>query len=241
MITDTPNPLEISTDYPLESTRAHPPMLTPSYVFTRKRAPHRPLRVIPHTLTELSGPIYGHDSVQPLDNDLTKQGEGEPIGERIFVHGQVMDEDGRAIPNTLIEIWQANAAGRYIQALDSHPAPLDPNFYGAGRTVTADDGTYTFTTIKPGPYPIMGLNNYWRPAHIHLSLFGPSFLTRLVTQLYFEGDPLIQHDMIYSTAPESSREAMIAKFDMSATKSEWALAYRFDIVLRGQKNTHIEA
>ena len=152
-----------------------------------------------------------------------------------------MDEDGRAIPNTLIEIWQANAAGRYIHALDSHPAPLDPNFYGAGRTVTADDGTYTFTTIKPGPYPIMGLNNYWRPAHIHLSLFGPSFLTRLVTQLYFEGDPLIQHDMIYSTAPESSREAMIAKFDMSATKSEWALAYRFDIVLRGQKNTHIEA
>ena len=225
-------------DFPIESIEAHPPPLTPAYLFTRKRAPTHPLRVIPQTLTELYGPLFGQESVRPLDNDLTRQHLGEPLGERVIVHGKVMDEDARGVPDTLIEIWQANAAGRYIHVLDQHPAPIDPNFFGAGRTVTAADGSYSFTTIKPGPYPVMGLDNVWRPAHIHVSLFGRSFLSRLVTQIYFEGDPLLKYDTIYNTAPDYSKAALVAKLDMAATRSEWALAYRFDIVLRGRNAVH---
>jgi protocatechuate 3,4-dioxygenase beta subunit len=149
----------------------------------------------------------------------------------------VLDEDGRGIPDTMVEIWQANSAGRYRHEVDKHPAPLDPNFTGAGRFVTDADGGYRFVTIKPGPYPVVGLNNVWRASHIHLSLFGPSFLTRLVTQMYFPGDPLLESDTIYNTAPPNSRGTMVASLDWSETKSEWAIAYRFDIVLRGRRRT----
>ncbi len=238
-MSDTSHSL-LPTEFPIESVKAHPPYRTPDYVFTRNRAPIRPLRIIPQTFTELCGPIYGRESVGPFDSDLTRHHAGEPVGERIIINGHVMDEDGRGVPNTLIEIWQANAAGRYIHVIDQHPAPLDPNFSGAGRTVTGADGSYSFTTIKPGPYPVVGLNNVWRPSHIHLSLFGPSFLSRLVTQFYFEGDPLLKYDTIYNTAPDFSKTALIAKLDIAETKSEWALAYRFDIVLRGRSRGHFE-
>ena len=223
------------TDYPLESVRAHPPYLTERYVFTRKRAPLQPLHVIAPTQTELCGPSFGPDVVSPTDHDLTRQHAGEPIGERIIVNGRVIDEDGRGVPHTLVEIWQANAAGRYRHDVDAHDAPLDPNFTGAGRCITDAEGGYRFITIKPGPYPVLGLANVWRASHIHLSLFGPSFLTRLVTQMYFPGDPLLDRDTIYNTAPESARATMIASLDWSETRSEWAIAYRFDVVLRGRR------
>jgi len=219
--------------YPLESLAAHPDYLTASYVFTRKRAPLQSLQVVPQTLTELSGPSFDAACALPSDCDLTTQHDGEPIGERIIVLGRVVDEDGRGIPNTLIEIWQANAAGRYRHDVDKHSAPLDPNFTGAGRVFTDASGAYRFVTIKPGPYPVMGLDNVWRASHIHFSLFGPAFLTRVITQMYFPGDPLLESDTIYNTAPEHSRRTMVSAFEMRAARSEWALAYRFDIVLRG--------
>ena len=223
------------TLYPLESLKAHSPYLAPAYVSTRTRSPKRPLIVIPHTLSELTGPVYGHESVLDGDNDLTKGHAGEPLGERIVVTGRVVDEDGRPIPDTLIEIWQANAAGRYIHVVDQHPAPLDPNFTGAGRCVTDSDGRYRFTSIKPGAYPWKNHHNAWRPNHIHFSLFGPSFLTRLVTQMYFPGDPLIPLDPIANAVGDPAAvERMIAKFDLETTVPNWALGYRFDIVLRGR-------
>lgn len=230
----------VSSEYPARSVEAHPAYLTPDYVFTRKRAPTRPLRLIPQSATELYGPVYGQESVRPGDNDLTRQHEAEPVGERILVTGRVTDEDGRGVPNTLLEIWQANAAGRYIHKLDQHLAPLDPNFSGAGRTVTGADGSYSFITIVPGAYPVVGLHNVWRPRHIHVSLFGPSFVTRLVTQIYFEGDPLLKYDTIYNTAPDISKRSMVAQLDMGATQSEWGLTYRFDIVLRGRNGSYFE-
>ena len=152
-----------------------------------RRAPTKPLILLPHTLTEETGPVFGHDAVREGDNDLTRQHAGEPQGERIIVSGRVVDEDGRPVPRTLIEIWQTNAAGRYAHQRDQHPAPLDPNFTGAGRTLTDDDGSYRFVTIKPGAYPWRNHANAWRPAHIHFSLFGPAFATRLITQMYFPG------------------------------------------------------
>jgi protocatechuate 3,4-dioxygenase beta subunit len=185
--------------------------------------------------------VYGHEIVLDNDDDLTKQHEGEPLGERIIVAGKVMDEDGRPLPDTLIEIWQANAGGRYIHVVDQHPSPLDPNFTGAGRCVTDSDGLYRFTTIKPGSYPWRNHHNARRPAHIHLSLFGPSFLTRLVTQMYFPGDPLIPIDPVANAvADPDALERMIAKFDIETTQPEWALGYRFDIVLRGRGQTPFE-
>ncbi|SEQ94788.1 protocatechuate 3,4-dioxygenase, beta subunit [Faunimonas pinastri] len=227
--------------YPQESLKAHPSYLSPDYVGTRIRSPKRPLVIIPHTLSELTGPVYGHESVAETDADLTIQHEGEPLGERIIVHGHVMDEDGRPLPNTLIEIWQCNSAGRYIHVVDQHPAPLDPNFSGAGRCVTNGDGYYKFITVKPGPYPWRNHPNAWRPAHIHLSLFGPSFLSRLVTQMYFPGDPLFPFDPIFnSVTDERARERMISTFDLEATQPEWALAFRFNIVLRGREQTFFE-
>jgi protocatechuate 3,4-dioxygenase beta subunit len=229
-----------TTAYPLDSLKAHPPYLAPAYVGTRLRSPKRPLVILPHTLSELSGPVYGHESVGEFDNDLTKHHAGEPLGERIIVSGKVMDEDGRPIPDTLIEIWQANAAGRYMHAVDQHPAPLDPNFTGAGRCVTDAGGHYKFTTIKPGSYPWRNHPNAWRPNHIHFSLFGPSFLTRLVTQMYFPGDPLIPLDPIACAVDEIARERMIARFDLETTVPEWALGYRFDFVLRGHHQTPFE-
>jgi len=218
----------MSTIYPLESfTEAHPKYDSPDYRSTAKRHPKRPLVLLPHTLTETTGPVYGHETVRPEDADLTKQHPGEAQGERIIVQGRVLDEDGRAVPNTLIEIWQANA-------------PLDPNFSGAGRVVTDSDGRYKFTTIKPGPYPWRNHHNAWRPAHIHFSLFGPSFLSRLVTQMYFPGDPLFPYDPILKSTPEGARDRLISTFDLGATVPEWAMAFTWDIVLRGRSATPME-
>ena len=227
--------------YPMESLKAHPPYLAPAYVATQLRSPKRPLIIIPQTLSELTGPMYGHESVGENDSDLTRQHAGEPLGERIIVTGRVTDEDGRPIPNTLIEIWQANAAGRYIHVVDQHPAPLDSNFSGAGRCVTDADGRYRFVTVKPGAYPWKNHHNAWRPNHIHFSLFGPSFLTRLVTQMYFPGDPLIPLDPIAQAIPDKTALArLIATFDLETTVPNWALGYRFDIVLRGHGATPFE-
>ena len=197
----------MSIIYPLDSLKAHPSRSFPGYKSTAKRSPTKPLVIMPHTLSELTGPVYGHDAIRPGDNDLTTHGKGEPLGERIIVHGHVLDEDARPVPDALVEIWQTNAAGRYIHVVDQHPAPLDPNFTGAGRTVTDKDGYYKFITIKPGAYPWGNHHNAWRPAHIHFSLFGHSFLTRLVTQMYFPGDPLLEFDPIsqFGHRSESAR------------------------------------
>lgn len=211
------------------------------YKSTALRAPKRPLVPIPQTLSEITGPVYGHEMIRPTDHDLTRQHAGEAIGERIIVAGRVLDEDGRPVPNTLVEIWQANAAGRYVHVLDQHPAPLDPNFTGAGRVVTDEEGRYRFLSVKPGPYPWRNHHNAWRPAHIHFSLFGPSFLTRLVTQMYFPGDPFFPYDPIFqSVTDEKARERMISRFDLDLTEPEWATGYRFDIVLRGRQATPME-
>ena len=227
--------------YPLETNAVHAPRLSPAYKSTIKRAPQKPLIILRHTMSELTGPVYGHETVRPGDQDLTTQHNGEPLGERIIVHGHVLDEDGRGIPNTLVEIWQANACGRYIHVVDQHPAPLDPNFTGAGRTVTDASGYYSFVTIKPGAYPWGNHHNAWRPAHIHLSLFGHAFISRLVTQMYFPGDPLFPFDPIFNSVPDQKvRERMISSFDLDATKPGWALAYRFNIVLRGRSATPME-
>lgn len=227
--------------YPAESLVAHPPYLYPDYGSTRKRSPSRPLMLVAATLSELTGPVYGHESVREHDDDLTRQHAGEPLGERIVVSGRVLDEDGRPVPDTLVEIWQANAAGRYVHVVDQHPAPLDPNFTGAGRVVTDTEGRYRFTTIKPGAYPWRNHPNAWRPAHIHLSLFGPSFLSRLVTQMYFPGDPLLSYDPMWNSIPdEGARWRMMSCFDLETTEPEWALGYRFDIVLRGRNATPME-
>lgn len=222
---------------------SQPPLIHPAYKSTVLRGPTKPLIPLPASLSEITGPVYGHDSVDPIDADLTKNAakNGEPIGERIIVQGKVLDEDGRPVPNTLIEIWQANAAGRYIHKNEIHDAPLDPNFLGAGRTVTDDQGVYRFVTLKPGSYPWGNHHNAWRPAHIHFSLFGPSFVTRLVTQMYFEGDPTFPFDPIFNAIPEAARDRAISKFSIDLTEPEWAHGYVFDIVLRGRNQTPMEA
>jgi protocatechuate 3,4-dioxygenase beta subunit len=205
-----------------------------------RRAPSRPLIQIPHTISELTGPLFGHNPIGETDNDLTRQHAGEPLGERIVVAGRVLDEDGRPVRHTMVELWQCNAAGRYLLG-DNHPAPLDPNFTGAGRTMTDDEGNYRFVTIKPGAYPWRNHHNAWRPAHIHFSLFGPCFITRLVTQMYFPNDPLMANDPVSQAIPDASaRERLISKFDWHLTEPEWALGYRFDIVLRGRNATPFE-
>jgi protocatechuate 3,4-dioxygenase, beta subunit len=227
--------------YPKSSTTVHPEYNFAPYRSTGKRHPKQPLVLMPHTLSELTGPVYGHEIVRPGDNDLTKMHTGEPIGERIVVHGRVLDEDGRPVPNTLLEIWQANAAGRYIHVIEVHDAPLDPNFTGTGRAMTDADGRYQFITIKPGAYPWGNHHNAWRPAHIHFSVFGASFLSRIVTQMYFPGDPLFVYDPIFQSVTDpKDRERMICRFDIEATRPEWALAYHYDIVLRGRNATPTE-
>jgi protocatechuate 3,4-dioxygenase beta subunit len=226
--------------YPRESLSAFSGHLAPGYQSSRKRAPKQPLIIMPHTLSELTGPVYGHETVQAGDNDLTKQHKAEPLGERIIVYGHVLDEDAKPVPNTLVELWQANASGRYTHIVDQHAAPLDPNFTGAGRAVTDAKGRYEFLTVKPGAYPWGNHENAWRPAHIHFSLFGHSFLSRLVTQMYFPNDPLIPFDPIYDSVPKESRERLISSFDMDSTVPNWALAYRFDIVLRGKNQTPLD-
>jgi protocatechuate 3,4-dioxygenase beta subunit len=211
------------------------------YRSTHRRAPRHPLIRLPHTQSELTGPCYGHNPIGETDNDLTKHYAEPPQGERIVVAGRVLDEDGRGVPNTLVEIWQANAAGRYRHSGDNHPAPLDPNFLGAGRVITDAEGSYWFTSIKPGAYPWRNHENAWRPAHIHFSLFGPALVTRLVTQMYFPNDPLIPLDPVLNSIPEpGQRRRLVSAFDLSLTQPEWALGYRFDIVLRGRQATPFE-
>jgi protocatechuate 3,4-dioxygenase beta subunit len=210
-------------------------------VSTRLRAPKKPLIILPRTLSDTTGPAHGRGQIGELDNDLTRQHAGEPLGERIIVTGRVTDVDRRPVRDSLIEIWQANAAGRYTHHLDQHPAPLDPNFSGAGRCLTDGEGRYTFTTIKPGAYPWKNHDNAWRPAHIHLSLFGPSFRSRLITQMYFPGDPLFGQDPIFQAVRDpEAQQRMISSFDLETTRPEWALGYRFDIVLEGRGATPFE-
>jgi protocatechuate 3,4-dioxygenase, beta subunit len=205
----------------------------PAYRSTQWRAPSRPLATLPEELHRLDGPVFGEDALGPGDDDLTRQHDGEPLGERIVVHGRVVDERDRPIRGALIEVWQANAAGRYRHDVDRHPAPLDPNFSGAGRCLTDDEGRYRFTTIKPGAYPWRNHDNAWRPAHIHFSVFGRAFVQRLVTQMYFPGDPLFPFDPIFNAVrDEGVRELLVARFDYAATEPEWALGYEWDIVLR---------
>lgn len=216
-------------------------LLAPDYKGTRLRAPSRELVEIPHGITETSGPVFGEGTVRPEDADLTRVGDGEAIGPRIIVHGRVVEAGGLPVPDTLIEIWQANAAGRYRHSVDRWGAPLDPNFAGAGRALTDAEGRYRFVTVAPGAYPWGNHHNAWRPPHIHLSLFGRAFVQRLVTQMYFEGDPLLRHDPIFNAVrDERVRNRMVATLDMDASEPDHAIAYRFDIVLRGTGRTPFE-
>ena len=211
---------------------AQPPYLHPDYKSTVLRAPSKPLVPLAPSLAELTGPVFGHEQVGEFDSDLTKNGvrNGEPLGERINVEGRVLDENGRPQPDTLIEIWQANASGRYIDRGDSHDAPIDPNFFGGGRCVTDENGRYRFRTIKPGAYPWGNHSNAWRPNHIHFSLFGTCFATRLVTQMYFPGDPLLDIDPIFHATPLEARDRLIGDFSIDATEEGVALGYEFNIV-----------
>ncbi len=227
--------------YPRMKPGSQPEYLSPDYKSTITRAPSRPLIMLPHTLSELTGPVYGHNPIGPTDNDLTLHFADPPQGERIIVAGRILDEDGKGVPNAMVELWQANAAGRYQHKRDNHPAPLDPNFLGAGRMITDQDGNYRFVTIKPGAYPWRNHHNAWRPAHIHFSLFGTAFVSRLVTQMYFPNDPLLQLDpVLNSVRDKDAQERLVSQFDLSITEPEWALGYRFDIVLRGRKATPFE-
>jgi protocatechuate 3,4-dioxygenase beta subunit len=221
-------------------TGVHPPLDFAGYRSTALRAPHRPQVLLPHRLTEITGPLLGAERVTAADADLTAQHEREPQGQRIVVSGRVLDSAGRPVPDTLIEIWQPNAGGRYRHVVDDHPAPLDPNFTGVGRCVTDSEGRYRFVTIKPGSYPWRNHPNAWRPAHIHFSLFGRAFTQRLVTQMFFPGDPLFFQDPIFNSVPEAARDRLISRFDLGLTVPEWALGYAWDIVLRGRGATFFE-
>ena len=218
----------------------HPPQLSPAYRSTGLRAPSAPLVLLPHRLGEVTGPVFGAERVRPGDDDLARQAVGEAIGQRIVVQGRVLDSDGRPVPDALVEVWQANAAGRYALPLDTWPAPLDPGFVCTGRTVTDGEGRYRFTTVKPGAYPWKNHHNAWRPAHIHFSLFGTAFVQRLVTQMYFPDDPLFSQDPIFTSVPEAARERLVSRFSLEQTQPERALAYTFDVVLRGRGATPFE-
>jgi protocatechuate 3,4-dioxygenase beta subunit len=221
----------------------HPPFSYPDYKSTVLRGPKQDLLSIVQTLSETTGPGPVWAEVSDEDADLTTNaGTGEPaIGERIIVTGQVLDEDGKGIPGVLLEIWQPNACGRYVHWRETaFPAPLDPNFIGVGRCMTDESGEFRFLTIKPGPYPWGNHPNAWRPAHIHYSLMGPSLGSRLVTQMYFEGDQLIPRDPIFNSVPEHSRHRLIASYDHGVTEENWALGWRWDIVLRGKAATPFE-
>ncbi len=226
----------------ISTRRAHPPNDSPDYQSSRLRAPKQPLRVLPGRLGELTAPLLAGETVGALDNDLTRQHDAEPLGERITISGRVLDEDGDPVSGALIEVWQANAAGRYIHEADQHRAPLDPNFRGDGRMLTDDEGAFRFLTIKPGAYPWRNSPNAWRPAHIHFSLFGSRNDSRLVTQMYFPGDPLLAYDpVVHSIADAAARERLVSRFDPDLTEEEWALGFRFDIVLRGHSATPMES
>ncbi|MDA0662284.1 MAG: protocatechuate 3,4-dioxygenase subunit beta [Proteobacteria bacterium] len=221
---------------------SHPPYIHEGYRSTILRGPTKPLVPLKHTLSERTGPVFGHDCLGPDDADLTVNGRngGEPIGERIVVSGRVLGENGRPLPDTLLEIWQANASGRYNHDVDQHDAPLDPNFLGAGRCVTDANGVYRFYTVKPGAYPWANHPNAWRPNHIHFSLFGPTIASRLVTQMYFPGDPLLAIDPIIHGIPAGAQDRLVASFDLDVTEADFALGYRFDIVLAGSAETPME-
>ncbi len=237
---DTP---ETGTFFARDTTR-HPPAYTPGYKTSVARSPRFARIAFANTLSETTGPVFGHDILGPLDNDLIHNfaATGESaIGQRIIVHGRVVDERGRGVPGVLLEFWQANAGGRYRHKKERYPAPLDPNFGGCGRTITDDEGRYRFRTIKPGPYPWPNGVNDWRPAHIHFSVFGHGFAQRLITQMYFEGDPLIWLCPIVRTiADKAAIEQLIAPLDMANTVPMDARAYKFDIVLRGRRSSLFE-
>ncbi len=221
-----------------------PPAYTPWYKTSVLRSPQKALISLDNTLSEITGPVFGHDIIGPLDDDLihnfAKPGESA-IGERIIVYGRVLDERGKGVPGALVEFWQANAGGRYRHKNEGYIAPLDPNFGGCGRTITDEDGSYTFRTVKPGPYPWMNGVNDWRPSHIHFSMFGHGFAQRLITQMYFEGDPLIPQCPIVRTIPDKAAiDTLVAALDMEATIPMDARAYKFDIVLRGRRSTMFE-
>ncbi|MFW5654201.1 MAG: protocatechuate 3,4-dioxygenase subunit beta [Roseicyclus sp.] len=221
----------------------HPPACAPAYKTSVSRSPRLPLISLRQSIGEVTGPVFGHEDIGPLDHDLLSNyaRDGDPIGERIIVHGRVLDENARPVPGTLVEIWQANAGGRYRHKKDTYLAPIDPNFGGCGRTLTGADGAYAFRTVKPGAYPWRNGINDWRPAHIHFSIFGASFSQRLITQLYFEGDPLIPRCPIVQAIPDPEAiGALTAKLDMNATIPLDTIAYRFDIVLRGRRSTLFE-
>jgi len=229
------------TGYRRPYFQSQPPYLYPPYSSTVKRSPSRPLVLLPHTLSEVTGPVFGYDDVKPTDNDLTRQHDSDPLGERIVVSGRVLDENSRPVAHALVELWQANASGRYRHAVDDHDAPLDPNFTGCGRALTDSEGRYRFVTIKPGAYPWRNHYNAWRPAHLHFSLFGLGLVQRLVTQMYFPGDPLLAYDPMYNSVPdEKARVRMISGFDWENTIPDIALAFRYDIVLRGRDATPME-
>ena len=228
--------------YAREHPGGQPPYLHPPYASTVKRAPKRKLVKLDHTLTEVTGPGFATNWAGPDLVDLTTQHKGEPIGERIIVAGRVLDEDGKPVSRTLVEVWQANSAGRYIHERDQHPAPLDPNFTGKGQFLTNERGEWRFVTIKPGAYPWRNTHNAWRAQHIHFSLFGPAFVTRIVTQMYFPGDPLLADDPLFNGVSDAAaRERLISRYDGSLSEPEWALGYRWDIVLRGRAQTPIES
>ena len=219
-----------------------PPYDFPAYRLSRLRAPKLPLVVMPKRLLDATGPVFGESAVGPGEQDLTRQHAGEPQGQRIVVAGSLLDEDGRPIVGQLIEIWQANAAGRYAHDLDQHPTPLDPNFTGTGRCLTGPDGSFRFITIQPGAYPWRNHDNAWRPAHIHFSVFGRSFAERLVTQMYFPGDPLLDHDPIYQSVTDPrQRQRLLSALDMDLTEPEWAIGYRWNIVVGRHHGTPFES
>lgn len=223
---------------------SHPPYLHEAYKSTVLRSPRQKLIPLEQTLSETTGPQFDAGAIGTLGSDLTKSAvkNGLPLGERIIIQGRVLDENGAPIPHTLIEVWQANAAGRYAHEVDQHDAPLDPNFLGAGRCLTDETGQYSFITIKPGAYPWLNHPNAWRPAHVHFSLFGPGFATRLITQMFFPGDPLLPLDPIFNGVPDTeARQRLIATFSIDVTKPQWALGYCWDIVLRGRRATPMEA
>jgi protocatechuate 3,4-dioxygenase beta subunit len=228
--------------YRAEQPGTHPRYDSPAYRSTALRHPKRPLYLLPQRLTEVTGPLFGHERLAPGDDDLTRWDGGEAVGQRIVVHGRVTDSDGRAVPNTLIEIWQANAGGRYRHVVDQWPSPLDPHFAGMGRVVTDAGGHYRFTTIRPGAYPWRNHHNAWRPAHIHFSLFGVALTQRLVTQMYFPDDPIFFQDPIFNSVPdEKARARLVSAYDHDATTDHWALGFRWDIALRGREQTPFEA
>ena len=226
--------------YYREPAELRTPVGFPDYKSTGLRAPLRTPIDLPQRLTEITGPVLGEDRVKPEDADLTLRNGGEAVGQRILVHGRLLDSDGRPVPDALVEVWQANSAGRYRHLGDTWPAPLDPHFDGLGRVVTDSLGRYEFLTIKPGAYPWGNHHNAWRPAHIHFSLFGRAFTQRLVTQMYFPDDPLFGQDPIYNAIPDAARHRAVSRYSLERTQDNWALAFEWDIVLRGTDQTPFE-